>query len=94
MYGLEGQISFIHPPETFCLACLYPESPPKETFPVVGAAPAMIGSLQVLEVLKYLTGIGENLKNRLLIFSGLRMEIQKLSVKKDPSCKVCNKIAI
>lgn len=90
IYGLEGQLSFIHHPETFCLACLYSEGPPKEIFPVVGATPAVIGSLQVLEVLKYLTGIGENLKGKLLVFNGLNQEFRKLLINKNPICPVCS----
>jgi len=91
IYGLEGQISFIKHPETFCLACLYSEPPPQETFPVVGVTPGVIGCLQALEVLKYLTGIGENLKNSLLIWNGLTQEFRKITIKKDPSCKVCGR---
>ncbi|MDI6640774.1 MAG: HesA/MoeB/ThiF family protein [Elusimicrobiota bacterium] len=90
IYSLEGQISFIHPPETFCLACLYKEAPPNETFPVVGVTSGVIGCLEALEVLKYLVGIGENLKNKLLLWDGLNQEFCKLSIKKDPECSVCS----
>lgn len=89
VYGLEGHISFIHTPETFCLACLYKESPPKEIFPVLGVTSGIVGCLQALESLKYLIDIGENLKNKLLIWNGLYQEFRKLSISKDPLCNIC-----
>jgi adenylyltransferase/sulfurtransferase len=58
-------------------------------FPVVGATPGVIGTLEALEVLKYITGIGENLKGRLLIWDGERMEFQEIAIKKYPNCPVC-----
>ncbi|MFH1825559.1 MAG: ThiF family adenylyltransferase [Candidatus Firestonebacteria bacterium] len=63
--------------------------PHKETFPVVEVTPGLVGVLQALEVIKYLTGKGENLKNELLIWDGLTNDFQKVSVGKDPSCEVC-----
>lgn len=89
--GFEGQISFIQPPETFCLACLFEEIPPKKISPVAGVTPGVIGILQALEVLKYLTKIGKNLKNELLIWNGLTNDFRKVNIKKDPSCEVCGK---
>jgi len=88
--GMCGQITFIHPPETPCLHCIFPGSPPREVFPVVGATPGVIGTLEALEVLKYITGIGENLKGRLLIWDGERMEFQQVPVQKYPGCPVCS----
>jgi adenylyltransferase/sulfurtransferase len=87
--GMCGQITFIHSPETPCLHCIFPGSPPREVFPVVGATPGVIGTLEALEVLKYITGIGENLKGRLLIWDGERMEFQEIAIKKYPNCPVC-----
>jgi molybdopterin/thiamine biosynthesis adenylyltransferase len=88
--GMCGQITFIHSPETPCLHCIFPGSPPREVFPVVGATPGVIGTLEALEVLKYITGIGENLKGRLLIWDGERMEFQQVPVQKYPGCPVCS----
>ncbi|MFH1824747.1 MAG: HesA/MoeB/ThiF family protein [Candidatus Firestonebacteria bacterium] len=90
--GFEGQISFIKHPETFCLACLFEEIPPKEIFPAVGVTPGVIGTLQALEVLKYLTKIGENLNNELLIWDGLTNDFRKVTIKKDPACEICGKL--
>lgn len=89
IWGMEGRLSFISPPDTPCLKCIYPEAPPKETFPVVGATPGVIGSLQALEVIKYLTGIGENLKGKLMVWDGGRVEFKNYRAYKDPKCPVC-----
>jgi adenylyltransferase/sulfurtransferase len=89
VWGMAGQLTFIEVPETPCLACMFPEAPPGETFPVVGAAPGVVGCLQVVEVLKYITGMPGLLKGRLLIWEGDLMRVQELPVEKDPGCAVC-----
>jgi adenylyltransferase/sulfurtransferase len=87
--GLCGQIAFIHPPETACLACLVPEGPPSEIFPILGATAGVLGCLEAMEALKYLTGTGELLKGRLLFCDGEAMQFQEVSFDKDPECRVC-----
>lgn len=89
IWGMEGSLSFIKSPETPCLKCIYPESPPLEVFPVVGATPGVIGSLQALEVIKYLTGIGENLKGKLMVWNGNKCEFKNYKIYKDPQCPAC-----
>lgn len=91
IYGTEGQVSFIQHPETFCLACIFEETPPNEVFPVIGATHGVVGTLQAMEVIKYLTDTGENLKNYLLIWDGLKQDFRKVQIVKDPSCEVCSK---
>ena len=90
IWGLIGQITFIQSPETPCLKCIIPEAPPKEVFPVLGATPGVIGSLQAMETLKYLTGIGECLKGRLLIIDGENMSFESIKLKRRPGCPVCS----
>lgn len=89
IYGIQGMLSFIQSPETPCLKCLFPEAPPKETFPVVGATPGVIGALQALEAIKYLVGIGKLLKNKLLVWDGMSGDFKTFKAQKDPSCPVC-----
>jgi molybdopterin/thiamine biosynthesis adenylyltransferase len=84
-----GQITFLQPPETPCLRCIFPQAPPKHTFPVVGATPGVIGCLQAMEVLKYLTGTGSTLKGTLLIFDGEDMTFAPIEVKRRPACPHC-----
>ncbi len=92
IWGMEGRLSFLNPPETPCLKCMFPEPPPLETFPVVGATPGVIGSLQALEVVKYLTGIGDNIKNKILVWEGRNVEFKKYKAYKDPECPVCRNL--
>lgn len=90
IYGMEGRMSFIRPPETPCLKCIFPEAPPSEVFPVVGATPGVIGTLQALEAIKYLSGVGANLKGKLMVWDGTRAEFNNYRAYKDPDCPVCN----
>jgi adenylyltransferase/sulfurtransferase len=92
IYGMEGRMSFISPPETPCLKCIFPESPPSEVFPVVGATPGVVGTLQSLEVIKYLSGMGQNLKGKLMVWDGVRTEFRNFKAYKDPECPACGKL--
>jgi len=87
--GMDGMLSFIKSPETPCLRCLFPEAPPEEVFPVLGTTPGVIGSLQGLEAIKYMTGIGTNIKGRLLVWDGGKTEFRSFKVQKDPDCPAC-----
>ncbi len=89
IWGLTGQVTFIKPGETPCLKCLFPESPPRETFPVVGATPGVIGCIQAMEAIKYLTGIGENLCGTLLVMDGETMRFDHLKIRRVPDCPHC-----
>ena len=88
--GYAGQISFIAPPETACLRCIFPESFKSEgPIPVIGATAGIIGSMQAMEAIKYLTCSGELLKNQLYIFDGFTNESEKLQLEKNPDCPAC-----
>jgi adenylyltransferase/sulfurtransferase len=89
IWGLDGRVTFIQFPETPCLRCYFPESPPKEVFPVLGATPGVIGTLQAMEALKYLSGIGKLLKGKLLVWSGHDMSFRSYKGYKDPQCPAC-----
>ena len=89
VYGLEGRAMTIIPGETACLRCVYRGLIPEEKFPVVGVAPAVIGCIQATEAIKYITGIGKLLTNRLLVYDGLSMKFIELTVKRDPDCEHC-----
>jgi len=81
--------------EAPCYRCLYPEPPPPGMVPscaeggVLGVLCASIGSIQVNEAIKLLTGIGEPLVGKLMIYDALEMEYRKLKVRKDPGCALC-----
>jgi adenylyltransferase/sulfurtransferase len=99
IYRFDGQASVFwpHAPggEAPCYRCLYPEPPPPGMVPscaeggVLGVLCASIGSIQVNEAIKLLTGIGEPLVGRLMIYDALEMEYRKLKVRKDPNCALC-----
>ncbi|MBN1586140.1 MAG: HesA/MoeB/ThiF family protein [Candidatus Omnitrophica bacterium] len=89
VWGLEGRLSVFHPPLTPCLNCVFPEGPPPEVFPIVGATPGVIGSMQALETLKCLTGVGEPLKNELLVWDGNTVSFSRFKMRKNPKCPTC-----
>lgn len=90
VWGLDGRLAFIQAPRTACLRCMVPEAPPREVFPVVGATPGVIGTLQATETIKYLTGIGEPLRGQLLAWEGARMRFLRLKFERDPACPTCS----
>jgi adenylyltransferase/sulfurtransferase len=89
IHGMTGQVAFLHPPDTPCLRCIFATPPPLETFPVVGATPGVIGSIQALEALKFFTGIGTTSGGRLLIFEGQDMTFTSIEVRRAVNCPDC-----
>ena len=99
IYRFDGQASVFwpHAPggDAPCYRCLYPEPPPPGMVPscaeggVLGVLCASIGSIQVNEAIKLITGIGEPLVGKLMIYDALEMEYRKLKVRKDPNCALC-----
>jgi len=89
VYGMEGRALTVVPGQTACLACVYHGTVPKTKFPVLGTAPALIAAVQVTEVIKYITGIGKLLGDRLLVYDGLNMRFNEFTVKRDPGCEIC-----
>ena len=72
-WGMTGTLVVVRPGETACLSCIYPTPPPfEEEFPVVGAISSAIGSLAALEAIKILSGSGEPLWGKLLVYDGFR----------------------
>jgi len=88
--SFNGQVTFIDTRETACLSCFLPIIDNEKSLPIVGAAAGVIGSIQAVEAIKYLTGIGENLKNEILFWDGLSMTFQKIKISKNPKCKICS----
>ena len=90
----EGQ-TFTHVPGTACYRCFFYAPPPPNAVPtcsqagVLGAIAGMLGTIQAAEVLKYFTGVGELLTDRLLTFNAKTMEFRTIKAKKNHSCPVC-----
>lgn len=93
VWGMEGRLSVFHVPQTPCLQCAFPSAPPKEVFPIVGATTGVIGSLQALEVIKHLTGVGVPLYNRLLVWDGASSMFQKFQISKQTGCPICGQLS-
>ncbi len=91
--GFQGRATTIIPGKTPCLACLYRKFLPKTVTPVIGVAPAVIGSIEATEVIKYITGLGELLLNRMLLYDGLCLKFTEVSLRKHPECAECYNIA-
>ena len=91
----EGQVA-VFPPGGPCYRCLYAEGGgPDEacaTLGVLAPAAGIIGSIQAVETLKVLLGIGQTLAGRLLLFDALNMEWREIRLRKDPVCPVCGEI--
>jgi adenylyltransferase/sulfurtransferase len=87
--GFYGQATTIIPGTTPCLKCIFPKAPPKEVFPVIGVTAGIIGTIQSNEVIKYLTGTGDLLANRLFIWDGMQSHAEEIRIEKNPSCEAC-----
>jgi adenylyltransferase/sulfurtransferase len=95
IFRFEGQASVFATKDGPCYRCLYPEPPPPGLVPscaeggVLGVLPGIIGVIQATESLKLLTGIGQPLIGRFLIYDALNMKFRELKLRKDPDCPVC-----
>lgn len=96
IFQFEGQISVFKPHSNgACYRCLYPEIPPEGVMPscqeagILGAVAGAVGTMQAIETLKEILGIGETLTDRLLNFNALTMKFESVNVKKDPGCELC-----
>jgi sulfur-carrier protein adenylyltransferase/sulfurtransferase len=95
IFRFEGQASVFATKDGPCYRCLYPEPPPPGLVPscaeggVLGVLPGMIGIVQATEAIKLITGIGEPLIGRFMIYDALKMKFRELKLRKDPDCPVC-----
>ncbi|MBI3929320.1 MAG: molybdopterin-synthase adenylyltransferase MoeB [Armatimonadetes bacterium] len=90
----EGQATVFMPGKG-CYRCLFPEPPPPGSVPscaeggIIGALAGIMGTLQAIETVKVLLGIGEPLSGRLLLYNALRGEHRYVNRRRDPDCPVC-----
>ncbi|MGV8093345.1 MAG: ThiF family adenylyltransferase [Mangrovibacterium sp.] len=90
----EGQ-TFTYVPGSACYRCLFQAPPPPDLVPtcsqagVLGAIAGMLGTIQAAEALKFLTGAGDLLTNKLLTFNAKKMEFRTINVKHNHRCPVC-----
>ncbi|MGH9468495.1 MAG: molybdopterin-synthase adenylyltransferase MoeB [Terriglobales bacterium] len=95
IYRFEGQASVLALPDGPCYRCWYPEPPPPGLVPscaeggVLGVLPGLLGLIQATEAVKLIIGIGEPLKNRVLLFDALQMKFRELKLRKSADCPIC-----
>ena len=93
--GFCGQLMTVLPGKSACLRCLFPAPPPlaaPESAPTagpLGAIPGVVGSLQAVEAIKFLSGVGALLTDVLLTYDGLEVEFRPIHAKRDPACPAC-----
>ncbi len=94
IFMFEGQAASFLPGQG-CYRCLYPTPPPPGMVPncaeagVLGVLPGIVGSIQAVEAIKVLLGLGDTLTGRLLLFDALSMEFRQVKVRRNPKCPVC-----
>ncbi|MGA8297073.1 MAG: molybdopterin-synthase adenylyltransferase MoeB [Acidimicrobiales bacterium] len=99
IFRFEGQATVFHPYVGPCYRCLFPEPPPAELAPscseagVLGVLPGIIGSIQAVEAIKMIVGIGEPLVGRLLSYDALTEDMRTFSFRRDSSCPSCGEDA-
>ncbi|HVN84628.1 MAG TPA: molybdopterin-synthase adenylyltransferase MoeB [Candidatus Binatia bacterium] len=95
IFQFEGQASVFYPHKGPCYRCLFPEPPPPGAAPscqeagVLGVLPGLVGTVQALETIKLLLGIGKPLIGRMVYFDTLSMELRIHKLRKDKHCPVC-----
>ena len=96
IFRFEGQVSVFDPYNGPCYRCMLPEPPPAELAPscaeagVLGVLPGIIGSIQALEAIKVLLGLGETLNGRLLTYDALEQSFHTFKIRRDPDCPACS----
>ncbi len=99
IFRFEGQVTVFDPYVGPCYRCLIPEPPPAELAPscseagVLGVLPGIIGSLQAMETIKILLGLGDTLAGRLLAYDALETTFRTFKVRRDPACPTCGEHA-
>ncbi len=95
IFRFEGQATVFNPYDGPCYRCLLPEPPPAELAPscaeagVLGVLPGIIGSIQAIETIKVLLGMGDTLQGRLLAYDALEQSFRTFKVRRDPACPAC-----
>lgn len=95
IFRFEGQVSVFHPYAGPCYRCQFPEPPPPELAPscaeagVLGVLPGIVGSIQAVEAIKLILGVGDLLQGRLLTYDALTQEFLTLNFRRNPDCPAC-----
>jgi len=96
IFRFEGQATVFTPHDGPCYRCFIPEPPPAELAPscaeagVLGVLPGIIGSIQALEAIKVILGLGDSLSGRLLAYDALEQSFRTYKINRDPNCPACS----
>lgn len=99
IYRFEGQLSLFGAKDGPCYRCLFAEPPAPELVPscvdagVLGVLPGIVGTLQALEAIKWIAGIGESAVGRLLLIDALALRFREIAIRRDPDCAMCGEAA-
>ena len=85
-----GQVTIIIPQKTACLNCILSEEGKYSIKGVISPAVSLIASIEAMEAVKIILGIGETLENKLLSYDGLNMKFKTINLAKNSNCKLCN----
>jgi len=94
--SFDGQVT-TYVPGSNCYRCIFPDPPPPGSVPscseagVIGALPGLVGSIQAIETIKYLIGVGDVLAGRMILIDALSMEFRTVKIRKNESCVLCGK---
>ena len=91
--GLEGNLAVFNPPETGCLECTMHNrnvSSEKKVFGIIGASAGIVGSLEAMEVIKLIAGVGSNLVGKMFVWDFTDMSFTTVSLPKNPNCEACS----
>jgi molybdopterin/thiamine biosynthesis adenylyltransferase/rhodanese-related sulfurtransferase len=96
IFRFEGQVTVFKPHDGPCYRCFLPEPPPPELAPscaeagVLGVLPGIVGSIQAVEAIKLILGIGDDLSGRLLAYDSLEQSFRTYKMLRDPQCPTCS----
>jgi adenylyltransferase/sulfurtransferase len=92
----EGQLFTIQPGKGPCYRCIFRNAPPAGLIPscqeagILGAVAGVMGTLQAVETLKILLGVGESAAGKIVLFDASTTEFKNVNVRRDPDCPVCS----
>src|SRR3954467_1453494 len=96
IFRFEGQATVFKPHDGPCYRCFIPEPPPAELAPscaeagVMGVLPGIIGSIQAMEAIKLILGLGDSLSGRLLAYDAMEESFRTYRIRRDPDCPACS----
>ena len=96
IFRFEGQATVFSPHDGPCYRCMLPEPPPPELAPscaeagVLGVLPGIVGTIQTIEAIKLILGLGDTLAGRLLTYDSLETSFRTFKVRRDPNCPACS----